>query len=81
MRRKREGDRSVARAELLHHQGDRQHVELGPAVFVRDGEACQTERGELGHELERELPLSLQARAFGTIRDRTKSRTVSRTRS
>ena len=57
MRGDRECDRSIARAELLHHERDRQHVELGATVFVRDGEPGQPERGELREELERELAL------------------------
>ena len=57
MRGDRERHRAVARAELLHHQRDRQEIELGAAVLVRDGESGQAERGELRQELERKLAL------------------------
>ena len=55
MRGERECDRSVTRAELLHHERDREHVESRPAVCVWHGETEQAERRELRQKCEREF--------------------------
>src|SRR6266852_4672906 len=61
----RERDGSIARAELLHDERDRQDLELGATVFVRNGEARQPERGELRKKLERKLaPFTPPARVW-----------------